>query len=143
MLVRSLSGAVLGSIPGILYILNTDQNLAANPFGVTLIQIGVITGAIAFGLAALSSTIVAAVKYRGSGTVKPSRMKEYMNPEIMPVIPPPSRQTSKPAEQTEVTQTPLTPLNSTSQPLTSTRPIAPITSPATDDQPHRYEDFDR
>ena len=137
-LVRSLTGALLGAIPGVVYILNTEHNLATNPFGVALVQMGVVTGALSFGLAALASTIVAALKGRGTGHMKTSRLKEYLNPDTLPAIPPTSKPPSKGTEQTEVKQTAL---QATPHVVDANTVIAPPVA-VQPDQPV-FEDFDR
>lgn len=99
-LFRSLVGALIGSVPGIAYILNDGHNLAASSFGMILIQTGSLIGALAMGLAALSGTVVAALKSRGTGP-KTNRIKEYLNPESFPAIPPSPKSAGKETEQAQ------------------------------------------
>jgi hypothetical protein len=99
-LFRSVVGALIGSVPGIAYIFNDGNNLASNPFGMMLIQTGSLIGALVMGLAAQSGTIVAALKSRGTGP-KTNRIKDYLNPDTLPAIPPSPKRTNNGKEQTE------------------------------------------
>lgn len=95
-LVRSLTGALIGAVPGSVYIMATGRNLTSDAFGVGLVQAGMMTGAIACGLAALAATINATLKSRGSGpSGKAKRLNEYLNPDTLPAIPP----STKPAKE--------------------------------------------
>lgn len=97
---RSVVGALIGSVPGIVYIFVDGHSLAANPFGMMLIQTGSMIGALVMGLGSASGTIVAAIKNRGTGP-KTNRIKEYLHPETLPSIPPSSKSASKTSEQVE------------------------------------------
>lgn len=135
-LVRCLTGAIVGSLPGIIYLFSTDAHIANNTFAVVLIQIGVTVGTLSFGLAALASTIVAAIKYRGTGHVKANRLKEYLNPDTLPAIPPVNKSVAKSQEPPAVKPMPPdTPVvEPRQQPM---QPTAVIPEPAV------FEDYDR
>jgi hypothetical protein len=136
-LVRCLTGALLGAIPGVIYLSYTDYHLSNNSFGAAIIQTGVLVGALSFGLAALAATIVAALKSRGTGHVKASRLKEYLNPDTLPAIPPASKPASKGPEQTEEKQVPLTLPPTIEKMQEVVKPVA-----VQPEQPV-FEDFDR
>ncbi len=97
-LFRSVVGALIGSVPGIAYIFNDGNNLAGNPFGMMLIQTGSVIGALVMGLASVAGTIVAALKSRGTGP-KTNRIKEYLNPETLPAIPPSPKQLKRETDE--------------------------------------------
>lgn len=139
-LTRSLTGAVLGAVPGALYVFNTQQNAVANPFGMSLIQTGSMIGALTLGLAALAGTTVAALKNRtGSGTMRKDKLKEYLHPNTLPVIPPVTKTTDKTTDQPDRQQPviPTIPVSVSNMPEVDAKPAEP--SP----QHPPFENFDR
>jgi hypothetical protein len=111
-LLRALVGAILGSIPGVIYVFASGKTLNTSSFGVSLIQVGACIGAVAMGLAATAATIVATLKSRGSGPQnskehKARKMLEYLAPEQLPVIPPPSKPELPEGDKTEIKQAPV------------------------------------
>jgi hypothetical protein len=81
LIVRSIVGAILGTIPSVVYILwNASKLQTGDPFLIALLQIGCIGGVvIAIGSGA-TSYIVAAIRSRGAGPGKISYMKESIVP---------------------------------------------------------------
>lgn len=92
-IVRALTGAVIGAIPGVGYISATGETLATSRFGVALLLMGCIIGTLTLGLAAMTASIVAALKSRGTGP-KSNRLKDYTHPDTFPAIPPVSKPAS-------------------------------------------------
>jgi hypothetical protein len=137
-LFRSVVGAIIGSVPGIAYIFNDGHNLATNPFGMILIQTGSLIGAWVMGLGAVAGTIVATLKSRGTGP-KTNRIKEYLNPESFPAIPPLPKSANKEVEQVETRQSHVDQLPTQQQARVEVK-AAPIMM-----QPEEptFEDFDR
>jgi hypothetical protein len=138
-LIQSLIGAIVGGLPGVIYVFAT--NSSRMEFGVGLIQVGSLVGGIACGLAAMSASVVAAIKHRGSGptTSKAKRLQEYLNPDALPAIPPPTKPlTSDRAapigtDKTEIIQRSVDP---------PPAPKAEPTEPSDSVQP-AFEDFDQ
>jgi len=137
-LFRSVVGALIGSVPGIAYIFSNGENLAANPFGMILIQTGSLIGALVMGLGAVAGTIVAALKSRGTGP-KTNRIKEYLNPETLPAIPPSPKAASKGTEQAEVKPAAIDQQPVQGQPRVEVKSSPPVVPP---EEP-MFEDFDR
>jgi hypothetical protein len=137
-LVRALTGAVIGAVPGLIYFVMAGQTPAVSTFAVGLMQLGASVGAIALGLAAAAATIVSSIKNRGSGPQhgKAKRLQEYMTPEPLPVIPPPSKP-DVPAEKTEVRQPVLN-----SPPPALERTATPPPLMVASEQPG-FQDYDR
>lgn len=137
-LIRTLIGALIGAIPGTIYIFISGQNLSTHPFGMILMQSGSIVGALVLGLGSLAGTIVAALKNRGTGP-KSNRLKEYLHPETLPVIPPSTKKESKDTERTELKQ----PVLSASQEVQHVpEEVKPAPVAVLPEQP-QFEDFDR
>lgn len=89
-LIQSLVGAVVGGLPGLIYVFAAGSKQI--DFGVGLIQVGAMVGGLSCGLAAAAGTIVASIKQRGTHpNTKAKRMQEYLNPETLPAIPPPAK----------------------------------------------------
>lgn len=145
-LVRSLTGALVGALPGTIYIIVTGRNLVTDTFGVALTQMGVLAGAIILGLASAAATINATLKSRGTGpSGKANRLKEYLNPEVMPVIPPPARQ---PVAKDNPDDFELTEVNLPAVPVPPAKPVQKTptaTNAPVAVQPEQpvFEDFDR
>jgi hypothetical protein len=137
-LIRTLIGALIGAVPGTIYIFISGQNLSTHPFGMILMQTGSIVGALVLGLGSLSGTIVAALKNRGSGP-KSNRLKEYLHPETFPAIPPTPKVESKDTEQTEIKQPVLTTPQESQHALEEVKTAPVVVKP---EQP-QFEDFDR
>lgn len=140
-LIRALAGAVLGSIPGVVYVFASGKTLNTSSFGVSLIQVGACLGAVAMGLAATAATIVATLKSRGSGPQnskehRARKMQEYLSPEQLPVIPPPSKPDLKEADVTEIKQVAM---KATPEP----EPVAVKVPVALQSEQSAFEDFDR
>lgn len=137
-LFRSVVGALIGSVPGIAYIFQDGNNLGSNPFGMMLLQTGSMIGALVMGLGAVAGTIVAALKNRGTGP-KTNRIKEYLNPETLPAIPPSTRETrtdtgssqDKTIKKSQPSHQDTTPSEARSVPITQL-PDEPV-----------FEDYDR
>ncbi len=113
-LVRALTGAILGSIPGVVYVFVSGKTVNTNSFGVSLIQVGACIGTVSMGLAATAATIVATLKSRGTGAQnskehKARKMQEYLAPEQLPLIPPPNKPESQESDKTEIKQVPVPP----------------------------------
>jgi len=138
-LLRALVGALIGAIPGTIYILRTGQTLSANQFGVILIETGSTIGALVFGLAALAGVLVAATKYRGTTSSKSKRLSEYLNPDMLPVIPPSSKKADKAPQQTEVAQ----PTHVENQVTHTEKKSESLTPVAAAPERAEFEDFDR
>lgn len=138
-LVRGLTGALLGSIPGVVYVVATQATLTNDVFGSQCILIGALIGSLIMGLAAHAGAMNAAIKSRGTGPGKPRTLKAYQQVETMPVIPP----ASKPEEpRREVVQEKPAPV----QPavLPSVESPKPVVSPpvVTEPKPVPFENFD-
>lgn len=136
-LVRALIGALLGAIPGTVYVFSTAKNQASSSFGMMLIQTGSMIGAMAFGLAALSGTIVATLKSRGTGP-KSNRIKDYLNPETLPAIPPSLKPSNKDEPVSSMQSDPIEHPNTTPGRI-DVKP-SQVTIPV---EPAGFEDFDR
>lgn len=139
-MVQSLIGAIVGALPGVIYVFATGSSRME--FGVGLIQVGALVGGLACGLAALAASVVAALKHRGTGpgTGKAKRLQEYLNPDTLPAIPPPTKPPTNDranpiaTEKTEIIHRPV------AEPTASTRkPELP--EPSDSEQP-AFEDFD-
>ena len=137
-LIRTLIGALIGALPGTIYIFISGQNLSTHPFGMILMQSGSIVGALVLGLGSLAGTIVAALKNRGTGP-KSNRLKEYLHPETLPVIPPSPKVESKDTERTEIKQPALTATQEAQHVPEEVKPAPVVPKP---EQP-QFEDFDR
>lgn len=138
-LFRTLTGAILGTLPGLIYVLSVGGKKIVEPFAWDLIQLGSIVGTLAFGFAALGATIVAAQKGRGSGP-KPTRLKDYTHPHTLPAIPPASKPENLPGTRdTEVKVTPV------ETPLGQERMHQPVNEiqPGAGAEQQSFEDFDR
>jgi hypothetical protein len=81
LIMRGVVGAILGTIPSVVYILwNASKLQAGDPFLIALLQIGCISGiVIAIGSGA-TAFIVTAIRSRGTGPGKISYMKEAIVP---------------------------------------------------------------
>lgn len=140
-LVRALTGAVIGSVPGLAYVLAGGQTVNTNSFGISLIQVGSCIGAVSMGLAATAATIVATLKSRGSGPQnskehKARKMQEYLAPEQLPVIPPSNKPESRESDKTEIKQIPIP----TAPEPVPTQVKVPV---ALQSEQSAFEDFDR
>jgi hypothetical protein len=139
-MVRALVGAIIGGLPGIIYVLSTGSTRL--DFGVGLIQVGAMVGGLACGMAAMAGCVVAAIKQRNSGptSTKAKRLQEYLNPDTLPVIPPPTKPVSNDrsapiiTEKTEIIHRPVEEL-----PTPARKPEPP--EPTESEQP-AFEDFD-
>jgi hypothetical protein len=140
-LVRALAGAILGSIPGLAYVFASGQTLNTSSFGVSLIQVGACLGTLAMGLAATAATIVATLKSRGSGPQnskehKARKLQEYLSPEQLPVIPPPSKPELPEGDKTDIKQAPVK-LAPAPEPVMMKAPVV------LQSEQSAFEDFDR
>lgn len=140
-LLRALVGAILGSIPGVVYVFASGKTLNTSSFGVGLIQVGACIGAVAMGLAATAATIVATLKSRGSGPQnskehKARKMQEYLAPEQLPVIPPPSKPELPEGDKTEIKQAPV-------QAAPAPEPAIVKAPVVLQSEQSAFEDFDR
>ncbi|HQR05985.1 MAG TPA: hypothetical protein PLN21_04135 [Gemmatales bacterium] len=118
--------------------MNDGNNLAANPFGMMLIQTGSMIGALVMGLGAVAGSIVAALKSRGTGP-KSNRIKEYLNPDTLPAIPPSPKTTRKETEQPGVKPSKIDQQSVHEQLSVGVKPVPTMMQP---DEP-MFEDFDR
>lgn len=139
-LVRGLTGALLGSVPGVIYILAAQATLASDVFGVQLILTGTLTGALILSLSAHAAVLSAAIKSRGTGPGKPRTLKDYQQVETLPVIPPASKpaETARkvPAEEPAPTPDPT--------PVVTNEPVVEKSQPAVEERkPVMFEDFDQ
>jgi len=137
-LIRTLIGALIGAVPGTIYVFVSGQNLATRPFGMILMETGSIVGALVLGLSSLAGTIVAALKNRGTGP-KSNRLKEYLHPETLPPIPPSTKVESKDTEQTEIKQPALSTTQESQHVPEAVKPAPVSVKP---EQPS-FEDFDQ
>ena len=137
-LTRTLIGALIGAVPGTIYIFGSGQTLSTHPFGMILLQTGSIVGALVLGLSSLAGAVVAALKNRGTGP-KPNRLKEYLHPETLPPIPPSTKAESKDSELTEIKQPALTPPKVAKPATEEVKPAPVVVKP----EPPPFEDFDR
>jgi hypothetical protein len=87
---HALGGVVLGVIPGALVVAGNDDRSASQALGSALLTVGGIAGAVVGGTAAAASSVVAAIRSRGTGPGK-VRVKDYEQPELLPQIPPPRK----------------------------------------------------
>jgi hypothetical protein len=140
-LLRALIGAILGSVPGVIYVFASGKTFNTSSFGVSLIQVGACIGAVAMGLAATAATIVATLKSRGSGPQnskenKARKLQEYLAPEQLPVIPPPSKPELQEGDKTEIKQAPV-------KVAPEPEPVAVKVPVALQSEQSAFEDFDR
>ncbi|MFT3878986.1 MAG: hypothetical protein QM703_04915 [Gemmatales bacterium] len=91
------------------------------------------------GLGAVAGTIVAALKSRGTGP-KTNRIKEYLNPETLPVIPPSPKTVSAGTEQTEIKQPKLVQQSASLPAQVEAAPPPPIMMTP---EHQSFEDYDR
>jgi hypothetical protein len=86
LIVRSIVGIILGTIPSVVYILwNASKLQAGDPFLTALLQVGCISGVVIAVGSGATSFIVTAIRSRGVGPGKITYMKETIVPESIPV----------------------------------------------------------
>jgi hypothetical protein len=131
---HALGGVVLGVIPGALVVAGNDDRSASQALGSALLTMGGVVGAIVGGTAAAASSIVAAVRSRGTGPGK-VRVKDYEQPELLPQIPPPRKARTEPPPTPEPSPEPKA---AAPTPSLSTAPtVPPARAEATG-----FEDYD-
>lgn len=142
-LVRAVTGAILGSIPGIVYIIATGHNVTASTFGISLIQLGASIGTISMGLASVAATIVATMKSRSIGQQahKTRKLQEYMSPEQLPVIPPPQKTDLKDDKAVQVEFKPVN--GEQAQVLANSAKEAPRVEAVLQSEQPSFQDFDK
>lgn len=141
---RAFIGMILGGVPFVIVALTSKQPFAENTLAMTVLVCGTILGGFIAAIASLASVLSAAMKKRGTGPGKISKM--VLEPdEVMPVIPPPKhpvmkerpepvqRNRTEPAHPVQVRQpverameTPIQPLNSLPQPIPAPVEVAPV-----------------
>lgn len=138
-LVRGLTGALLGSVPGVVYVVAANATLASDVFGAQCILIGALTGALIMSLSAHAAVLNAAIKSRGTGPGKPRTLKDYQQVDALPVIPP----ASKPAEPPQVTvQTKPVSTPPPAPPAVETPKVVESKPAVEEHRPVSFEDFD-
>lgn len=138
-LVRGLTGALLGSTPGVVYVVATQATLTNDVFGSQCILIGALAGSMIMGLAAHAGVMNAAIKSRGTGPGKPRTLKDYQQVDALPVIPPASKPAEPPQEtvQTRPVETP-----PPAPPVVETPKVEEAKPAVEEHRPVSFEDFD-